>query len=112
MYRGSIPREDVARDAAHMGMTEEVFVEQYLQEKMTDGNYETKHEPCDFLTTDGACALGDCKPDSCKTFPYTDQPGRLFSLYSVLSVVEVCPVAFEIFERVKEEYHWRYRRRR
>ena len=112
MYRGSIPREDVARDAAHMGMTEAVFVEQYLQEKMTDGNYETKHEPCDFLTTDGACALGDCKPDSCKTFPYTDQPGRLFSLYSVLSVVEVCPVAFEIFERVKEECHWRYRRRR
>ena len=95
-----------------MGMTEAVFVEQYLQEKMTDGNYETKHEPCDFLTTDGACALGDCKPDSCKTLPYTDQPGRLFSLYSVLSVVEVCPVAFEIFERVKEEYHWRYRRRR
>lgn len=110
MYRGSIPREDVARDAAHMGMTEAVFVEQYLQEKMTDGNYETKHEPCDFLTTDGACALGDCKPDSCKTFPYTDQPGRLFSLYSVLSVVEVCPVAFEIFERVKEEYHWRYKK--
>ena len=29
---------------------------------------------------DGSCKLGDCKPDSCKTYPYTDQPERLFSL--------------------------------
>ena len=28
------------------------------------------------------------------------------SLYSVLDVIEVCPVAFEIYERLKKEYVW------
>jgi hypothetical protein len=32
---------------------------------------------------------------------------RLESLYSILDAVEVCPVAFEIFERLKQEYHFR-----
>ena len=46
---------------------------------------------------------------NCKKYPYTDQPDRWASLYSVLDVIEVCPVAFEIYERLKEEYGWRYR---
>lgn len=55
------------------------------------------------------CRLGDCRPESCKKYPYTDQPDRWGSLYSVLDVIEVCPVAFEIYERLKKEYGWRYR---
>ena len=35
-------------------------------------------------------------------YPYTNQPGRLESLYGVLDAITVCPVAFEIYERLKE----------
>lgn len=48
---------------------------------------------------------GNC----CKKYPYTNQPERLWSLYSVLEAVEVCPVAFEIFERLKSEYGFKTR---
>ena len=58
----------------------------------------------------GNCQLGYCRPESCKKYPYTDQSDRWASLYSVLDVIEVCPVAFEIYERLKKEYGWRYRR--
>ena len=34
----------------------------------------------------------------------TNQPERLHSLYSMLEAVQVCLVAFEIFERLKTEY--------
>ena len=71
-----------------------------------DMNYQTKHKPCDFLQEDGNCTLGDCKPDSCKKYPYTNRPKRLSSLLSVLDVIEICPVAFEIFERLKKEYRF------
>ncbi len=111
MYAGSIPEEDVDRDAKCLGMTREQFMDTYLQDKTADGKYQTKHMPCDFLESDGSCRLGDCKPDSCKKYPYTDQPERLQSLYSVLNVIEVCPVAFEIYERLKKEYHFHWRRR-
>ena len=68
-------------------------------------------EPCRFLNADGKCRLQECKPEECKGFPYTDQPHRLESLYSILSAVEVCPVVFEIIERLKELYHFRTRKR-
>lgn len=104
MYSGSIPKEDIGKDAEYMQLTEESFIKQYLCQNSIAGTYETIHRPCDFLQENGDCLLGSCKPDNCIKFPYTNQPGRLYSLYSVLQAVEVCPVAFEIYERLKKEY--------
>ncbi len=67
--------------------------------KMSDG----EHKPCDFLQEDGSCKLGDCKPDSCKKYPYTDQPERLWSLLGMLDTVTIYPVAFT---RIKELKPW------
>lgn len=110
MYKGSIPAEDIDRDAAYLKMTPEQFVAAYLEKEDYGTNYQTKHKPCDFWQEDGSCKLGDCKPESCKKYPYTDQPERLSSLLSVLDTVEICPVAFEIYERLKKEYGFRTRR--
>lgn len=110
MYHGSIPAGDIDRDAQCLGIAPEQFIASYLEKEEYGMNYQTKHMPCDFLLEDGNCKLGDCKPDSCKKYPYTDQPERLSSLLSVLSAIEVCPVAFEIFERLKKEYGFRTRR--
>ena len=104
MYRGSIPAQDINMDAQYLGITPEQFVDAYLEKEEYGMNYQTKHEPCDFLQEDGNCKLGDCKPDSCKKYPYTDQPERLSSLLSVLDTIEIFQVAFEIFERLKKEY--------
>ena len=109
MYKGSIPDGDIQRDAAYLGITPDQFVDFFLEKEEYGTGYQTKHRPCDFLQEDGACKLGDCKPDSCKKYPYTDQPERLSSLLSVLDTVEVCPVAFEIYERLKKEYKFKSR---
>ena len=110
MYKGSIPVDDIDRDAQYLGITSERFIDTYLEKEEYDMNYQTKHRPCDFMRDDGSCKLDDCKPDSCKKYPYTDQPERLSSLLSVLDTIEICPVAFEIFERLKKEYRFRVRR--
>lgn len=107
MYHGSIPAEDIEKDALYLEMSSDEFTEQYLGEKDSENNYKTKHKPCDFLLADGACKLENCRPDNCKKYPYTNQPERLWSLYSVLDAVAVCPVAFEIFERLKLEYRFK-----
>ncbi len=110
MYSGSIPGEDIGRDAAYLHMTEEAFIKRYLCRNSITGAYETIHNPCDFLQENGECLLGECKPENCVKYPYTDQPERLWSLYSVLEAVKVCPVAFEIYEQLKEEYGFRRNR--
>lgn len=89
---------------------EEQFIDTYLEKEEYDMNYQTKHKPRDFLQEDGNCKLGDCKPGSCKKYSYTDQSERLSSLLSILDVIEICPAAFEIFEKLKEEYRVRVRR--
>ena len=104
MYYGTIPEADIERDAAYLKVSPEEFISGYLVKEENDEGYQTKHKPCDFLETDGTCSLGECRPENCKKFPYTDQPERLRSLYSVLDVIEVCPVAFELWERLKEIY--------
>lgn len=53
----------------------------------------------------------DCSKcrNCCKTYPYTDQPERLFSLLGMLDTITICLVAFEILERLKKEYGFRKR---
>lgn len=104
MYHGNIPVEDLEKDAEYLGMSKEELIDKFLEWDEIERNYQTKHKPCDFLQEDGSCKLGDCKPENCKKYPYTNQPERLQSLYGVLDAVAVCPVAFEIYERLKVEY--------
>ena len=107
-YYGLVPVDEVGKDAAVLGLSEEEFIAKYLKEKPDAGEraYETKNMPCDFLQEDGTCLLGDHKPDNCKKYPYTDQPERIESLLSFLESVSVCPVAYEILERLKKEYEF------
>lgn len=104
MYSVSIPREDIRKDAEYLRMTEEEFIKRYLDSNSATETYETIHMPCDFLRENRECLLVDCKPYNCVKYSYTDQPERLYNLYSVLEAVEVCPVAFEIYEQLKKEY--------
>ena len=39
--------------------------------------FEYKLASCDFPALYGNCISGDCRSESCKQFPYTDQPERL-----------------------------------
>ncbi len=107
MYKANILEEDIEKDADQLGVTPEQFVDFFLEKNSSGTGYLTKHKPCDFLQEDGMCRLADCKPDNCKKYPYTDRPERLLSLLGMLDIITVCPVAFEIFEQLKNEYGFR-----
>ncbi len=106
-YHGVIPEEDIPADAKYLGIPKEQFKKFFLKWDDIEQGYITRHIPCDFLQEDGECMLGDCKPDVCKKYPYTSEPERMSSLLNMLGIIEVCPVAFEIFERLKKEYHFK-----
>jgi len=110
LLSAQIPGEDIDRIASFLNMSREEFVDKHLQQEEL-GEWIEKHSPCGFLSETGECRLGKFCPKSCKDFPYTNQPDRLFSLYSILNAVSVCPAAYEIFEALKELYDFdTYRR--
>jgi len=74
-----------------------------LNQDCSEESFATRRKPCDFLQPDGSCLLGDCKPLSCKEYPHTDKPNRMGSLLSMLDNAEICPVVFEMLERLKQD---------
>jgi len=107
-YVISMDENDIAAISNFLGMTEKGFIEKYLTE-IVEG-YVTKDKPCCFLGGDGKCQIQECKPAECRDFPYTDKSDRLFSLLGVMEFAEICPVVFEIVERLKKIYRFRNRR--
>ena len=108
VYSTTLTEEEIVNISVYLGLTRQKFLEDHLI-RGRDGL--ELPAPCRFLNADGNCRLQDCKPEECKGFPYTDRPHRLESMHSVLSAADVCPVVFEILERLKEMYHFRTRKR-
>ena len=105
-YAEFMPKE-IGDAARYIDMEMDSFIQTYLKRDDVEEKYLTKQRPCLFLQKNGLCLLGECKPVNCKEFPYTNQPERLYSLYGVLDVITVCPVAFEIWEQLKRIYNFR-----
>jgi Fe-S-cluster containining protein len=106
MYSVELAERDAERIAGFLSLSKEAFVKGYTQN--VGVGYEIK-PPCPFLECDGKCRIQSCKPDECRGYPYTDQPDRIGSLYGVMEFAEVCPVVFEIVQRLKGIYGFKSR---
>ena len=104
-YNIELDEQEIDSIAAFLSMDKQQFIDTQLVPGTTGGHEIAS--PCRFLHPDGSCELESCKPQECRGFPYTDRPERLFSLFSILSSAEVCPVVFELLERLKDIYHFR-----
>lgn len=106
LFHAEIPLAEIERNSQHLGMTTDNFIETYLQKDEYGIEYITKNKPCDFFVNN-QCLLDECKPESCANFPYTNQPERLWSLLGFMENVSICPVAYEICKRLKQEYNFK-----
>jgi Fe-S-cluster containining protein len=111
-YRIDLDDDEITAISSFLGQSEDSFVSEYLVRVKDEygieaHSYSIKGKPCVFLNKDGRCRVQDCKPAVCKGFPYTNQPDRLSSVYSVIEHAEVCLVVFEILERLKRTYEFR-----
>lgn len=101
-----LKKEELPRLANHLELSKEDFSAKYLKKK-EDGDYAVRESPCAFLAEDRICLLEGCKPLNCQEYPFTDHRDRLYSMYSILDAAAICPVVFEILERLKKIYGFR-----
>ncbi|WP_102401360.1 YkgJ family cysteine cluster protein [Haloimpatiens massiliensis] len=109
VYSITLQESEIEEATKLLKVTKKEFMDKYM--KMTVDGYEVKEKPCCFLTENGACKIEKCKPEECREYPFTNNPDRLFSLLSIVSFASVCPVVFEMLERLKETYGFRGRGR-
>ena len=86
-------------------MTPESFQENYCEEADFKEIY-LKTIPCRYLE-DKKCSIYENRPEKCKTFPYTDKEEFTSRLYSMIEFYEICPIVFNLMERLKDELWFR-----
>lgn len=102
-YDLELSEDNIKEISAFLGLSDDKFIKEYLSKSEDDGTDIIK-KPCCFLDSDGKCRIEVCKPTSCREFPYTNKPERLFSLLGVITNADICPVVFEILQRLKKIY--------
>ena len=98
----TLNKRDVARISRRLKMSPEDFHAQYVRKK-DNGELRFKSIPCPFLTPEG-CSVYDSRPKTCREYPHTDKCEFNSRLIFLVNQCSVCPVVFEIFERLKEHY--------
>jgi hypothetical protein len=64
--------------------------------------YCFRQKPCPFLRNN-CCTVYDARPDDCRSFPHLHKDEFVFRLIQVVNNCSVCPIVYNVFERLKEE---------
>jgi uncharacterized protein len=93
---------DVKRLATGLNLTEEQVHQRYLEPGDQPDTFEFNAKPCPFLA-DNKCTVYEFRPDDCRSYPHLHKPERVSHLIGIVSNCSVCPIVFNVYERLKAE---------
>ena len=95
-------QKDISKIANHFDVTPSQFIEQYLAPDVFGDDFSLKESPCPFLINN-TCSIYNERPDSCRSYPHLHKDRFASRMIGVLENYEVCPIVFNVFERLKKE---------
>jgi Fe-S-cluster containining protein len=96
---------DVGRLAAGIGLSKGEVIRRYLVPEEESGACTFKGRPCPFLENK-CCSVYESRPGDCRSFPHLHKKEFVFRLMGVVENCAICPIVFNVFERLKAEL-WR-----
>lgn len=96
-----VSKEDITRISGHLGMAQEQFIADYLEQDEDQGTYRIKKSPCPFLGEDNLCKIYDVRPEKCRGYPFTDKPDFVFMTMTHANNAVTCPAVFYLVEQMK-----------
>jgi len=96
-----IEEKEICVISSKLGLNPEDYKKKFLVS--TEEGFMINKNPCPHLGING-CSIYEYRPENCREYPFTENKkirGRLINLVANCSV---CPVVFEIFERLKKHY--------
>lgn len=100
----SLSDQDIERLSGKLDVETEKFKADNVE--INDGVQQFKHLPCIFLH-DKKCSVYSDRPDDCKSFPHLHKRRFTSRLWSVIDNYSICPIVFNVFERLKTELGFR-----
>ena len=96
--------DDVSRLAGGLGISPEEVVARYLI-RDEDGDVTFNRRPCPLLLGN-LCRVYEHRPETCRSYPHLQKEEFVFRLTQAVSNCSICPIVFNVFERLKDEL-WR-----
>ena len=96
-----LSEHDIIRLATCLDISTSEFVQRFVV-KDEDGDMIFRDSPCPFHSGN-LCTVYDRRPDDCRSFPHLHKEGFVFRLIQAVENCSVCPIVFNVFERLKDE---------
>lgn len=97
---------DVGRLAEGLATTSEEIASLYLTRK-ENGDLTFNRRPCPFLSGN-RCRVYEHRPETCRSYPHLQKADFVFRLAQAVSNCSVCPISFNVYERLKDELWLRH----
>ncbi len=94
--------DDVNRLATGLGTKPEEIVTQYLT-RNEDGDLTFNRRPCPLLS-ENLCQVYEYRPDTCRSYPHLQKDEFIFRLAQAVSNCSICPISFNVYERLKADF--------
>jgi hypothetical protein len=100
---------DLRRLVDHLSLPRNEVIREYLRPGEDRGSYVFRQAPCPFLH-DQRCSIYGDRPDACRSFPHLHKREFRSRLIQVVENCGICPIVYNVFERLKMDL-WRGSRR-
>ena len=94
--------DDVNRLAEGIGITVDRLISEYLVIDEEYGTLKFNQSPCPLLKDD-LCTCYLSRPLDCAAYPHLHKDGFVHRLTNMVGNCSVCPIVFNVFERLKGE---------
>ena len=101
-----VNQDDIKRLSKALGMSAQAFETQFVKED--DVGPILGGKPCPFLK-ENRCSVYQHRPSDCADYPNLHKDGFVFRLMSVVNNCAVCPIVFNVYERLKDAMDFRRR---
>jgi len=86
-------------------ISHEDFVTRFTEQDEIDQVKFLKDTPCKYLV-DKKCAIYNDRPSDCKSYPHIHKKCFNSRTLGVINNLGICPIVFNVFERLKMEYRF------
>ncbi len=101
-----VSESEVKRLSQIKNMAHSEFMSRFIETDSFDGVTFLKDAPCIFLK-DKSCSIYNDRPKDCRSYPHTHKPGFTGRTIKMIHNYSVCPIVFNVFERLKLELNYR-----
>ena len=100
----NITKEETDQLASHLQISETQLIDQYI-EQSEQGQMIINTIPCHFLK-ETSCSIYDHRFTECREFPHLHKPHFTGRLFGTMQYYEICPIIFNVVEKLKEDLYY------